>query len=120
MVTAIHDIQGNGATSPLVGQTAAPRGIVTGRKSNGFFLQTPDADADADPATSEGVFVFTGAAPPAAAAVGNTCVVRGTRDRVRAQPADPGQTPLTEIGAHARHARTGCRPAMRLPAADRR
>ncbi len=26
----------------------------------GFFVQEEDADADADPATSEGIFVFNG------------------------------------------------------------
>ena len=45
---------------------------MTGVKTNGFFIQTPDADVDADPNTSEGVFVFTSSAPPAAAAVGNS------------------------------------------------
>ncbi|HEY5783041.1 MAG TPA: nuclease, partial [Lysobacter sp.] len=72
-------------------------GIVTGRKSSGFFLQASDAEADADPATSEAVFVFTGGTPPAAAAVGNLVRVRGTVvEFVPAQ--DPGQAPLTEIG----------------------
>ena len=75
-----------------------PRGIVTGRKSNGFFLQASDAEADADPATSEGVFVFTSGAPPAAAAVGNRVRVRGTVDRVRAAAPIRSQLPLTEIG----------------------
>lgn len=99
VVTAIHAIQGNGATSPLVGQTLHARGIVTGRKSNGFFLQTPDAEADADPMTSQGVFVFTRSAPPADVAVGNTVVVRGRVEEFIPSGADPGQTPLTEIAA---------------------
>ena len=38
------------------------RGIVTGVRSNGFFIQEPDATVDADPATSEGVLVFTNSA----------------------------------------------------------
>ncbi|HYM87424.1 MAG TPA: Calx-beta domain-containing protein, partial [Pseudoxanthomonas sp.] len=42
----IHSIQGNGATSPFVNQLVSTTGIVTGRKSNGFFIQTSDADAD--------------------------------------------------------------------------
>lgn len=96
-ITPIHDIQGPGATSPLAGQLVTTTGIVTGRKSNGFFLQGSDAEADADPATSEGVFVFVGAAPPAAAAVGNRVRVTGTV--IEFVPgADPGQAPLTEIG----------------------
>ena len=31
----------------------------------GFFLQEEDADADADPATSEGIFVFCTTCPTA-------------------------------------------------------
>lgn len=97
VLAAIHEIQGAGAASPRVGESLSTTGIVTGRKSNGFFLQTPDADADADPATSEGVFVFTSSAPPAAAAVGNRVRVSGTV--VEFVPAaDSLQPPLTEIG----------------------
>lgn len=92
----IHDIQGNGATSPLVGQTVTFQGVVTGRKSNGFFVQSSDAEADADPATSEGIYVFTSTAPTAAASVGNRVRVSGTV--VEYIPtADLGQLPLTEI-----------------------
>ena len=43
---AIHDIQGNGATSPQVGKTVSTDGIVTAVKSNGFFLQAPVSQAD--------------------------------------------------------------------------
>src|SRR5262249_34331152 len=42
-LTAIHTIQGPGASSPLVGQTVTTRGIVTALKSNAFFIQEPDA-----------------------------------------------------------------------------
>jgi predicted extracellular nuclease len=95
-LTTIHEIQGNGATSPLANQLVATTGIVTGRKNNGFFLQTPDAEADADPATSQGIFVFTSAAPPAAVAVGNRVRVSGTV--IEFVPStDPNQLPLTEI-----------------------
>lgn len=78
VITPIHDIQGNGATSPLANQFVNLIGIVTGRKGNGFFLQASDAEADTDPLTSEGVFVFTGGAPSSEAAVGNRVRVRGT------------------------------------------
>jgi uncharacterized protein len=95
-ITPIHDIQGNNNTSPLVGQAVTTRGIVTGRRNNGFFVQAPDANADADPATSEGIFVFTSAALPASAAIGNDVIVSGTV--VEFTPAaDPGQLSLTEI-----------------------
>lgn len=94
---AIHDIQGPGARSPYEGQVVATRGIVTARRGNGFFLQAPDAEADADPLTSEGVFVYLGSAPPAEAAVGNRVKVRGTVLEY-VPSTDPAQPPLTEIG----------------------
>lgn len=96
VITPIHDIQGNGATSPLVNQFVNVIGIVTGRKGNGFFLQASDAEADADPLTSEGVLVFTGGAPSADAAVGNRVRVRGTV----VEFARPGQLPITEISGN--------------------
>jgi hypothetical protein len=93
VITPIHDIQGNGATSPLANQFVNVIGIVTGRKGDGFFLQASDADADADPLTSEGVLVYTGGTPSSEAAVGNRVRVRGTV----VEFARPGQLPITEI-----------------------
>lgn len=95
---SINQIQGSGATSPLVGQTVQTSGIVTLRKSNGFYLQNPDASADSDPNTSEGILVFTSTAPPAAAAVGNLVQVTGTVTEFRATstPAEDPNT-LTEL-----------------------
>ncbi|HEU4594595.1 MAG TPA: lamin tail domain-containing protein, partial [Pyrinomonadaceae bacterium] len=89
-VTAIHTIQGSGDASPLVGQSVTTTGVVTllrtssnagGGPAEGFFLQTPEADAD--PNTSEGIFVFTGGVPtytsPATPiAVGDELRVTGT------------------------------------------
>ena len=93
---AVHDIQGSGTTSPLVAQVVSTSGIVTGLKSNGFFLQTPDANADADPNTSEGIFVFTSSAPPVAAVIGNSVNVTGTvQEFIPTQ--DTGSPPVTEI-----------------------
>jgi predicted extracellular nuclease len=62
-LTPIHDVQGDGATSPLVGEHVAVDGVVTATISRndavgGAFVQEPDADADTDPSTSEGVYVF--------------------------------------------------------------
>ena len=53
-------------------------GVVTAKRSNGFFLQTPDAAADANPATSQAIFVFTGGAP--SVNVGDSVQVTGTVD----------------------------------------
>ncbi len=92
----ISRIQGAGARSPYAGQTVATRGIVTGRTSRGFFIQSRDVDADADAATSEGLYVFTNAAPPAFATPGRFVAARGPL--VEYVPGDdPGQAPLTEM-----------------------
>ncbi|MGW6060210.1 endonuclease/exonuclease/phosphatase family protein [Streptomyces sp. NPDC055189] len=60
----VHDIQGTTRLSPLAGQQVTDvTGIVTGVRpygSKGFWLQDPKGDGD--PATSEGVFVYTGSA----------------------------------------------------------
>ena len=93
---AIAAIQGSGQLSPYNGLAVATTGIVTGRKNNGFFLQTPDGEDDGNPATSEGIFVFTSTTPPEAAAVGNRVLVQGTVDEY-VPAADPHQLPLTEL-----------------------
>ncbi len=59
--TAIYQIQGSGASSPLVGQTLVTGGVVSKLSNNGFYIQ--DAVGDGNPATSDGIFVFTSTAP---------------------------------------------------------
>ncbi len=68
----IHDVQGSGATSPFASSTVTVEGIVVAsfqgaNQLKGFFLQEEDADADADPATSEGIFVYCNTCPTAVA-----------------------------------------------------
>ncbi|HSD16208.1 MAG TPA: lamin tail domain-containing protein [Thermomonas sp.] len=77
----IHAIQGNGSESPYDGDTVVTTGVVTIKKNNGFFMQTPDAQVDADPATSEGILVFTGGAP--SVEVGDLVEVTGTVDEYK-------------------------------------
>ncbi len=65
-VRRIADVQGEGAKSPLVGQTVTVEGIVTGdfqdgdadRQSNlgGFFIQSRSPDES--PNTSDGLFIY--------------------------------------------------------------
>ncbi|MBZ5494108.1 MAG: PxKF domain-containing protein [Acidobacteriia bacterium] len=93
---SIHDIQGPGDTSPVVGKLVSTTGIVTAVVSNGFFIQNPDNAADADPNTSEGVFVFTSSRPAAVAAVGNFVQVTGTVNEF-IPSSDPNSPPSTEI-----------------------
>jgi uncharacterized protein len=60
-VTPIYAIQGSGSSSPLAGQSVTTNGVVTKLTNNGFFMQ--DASGDGNPATSDGIFVFTSTAP---------------------------------------------------------
>jgi predicted extracellular nuclease len=70
----IGQVQGEGATSPVNGQQATVRGIVVGDVPgfDGFYLQ--DADGDATPATSDGIFVYS---PGTEVALGDTVAVIG-------------------------------------------
>jgi len=68
----IHDVQGPGAATPIPAAIVTVEGVVVANfqgagKLQGFFLQEEDADADADPATSEGIFVFCNTCPTAVA-----------------------------------------------------
>lgn len=95
---AINVIQGSASTSPYAGTVVSTTGIVTARKSNGFFIQTPDGGVDSDSNTSEGIFVFTSSSPSTSLVqAGNLVSVTGTV--VEFVPsADPSSPPLTEIG----------------------
>jgi hypothetical protein len=76
VVAEIFEIQGAGLTSPLAGQTVTSNdNIVTAVGFDGFFIQTPDARADSDANTSNGIFVFTVSAPTVA--VGDNVNVTG-------------------------------------------
>lgn len=92
----IHAIQGNGSTTPLEGQVVVTEGIVTARRSNGFFLQTADGEDDGDPMTSEGLFVFTGSTAFPAVAVGNRVRVSG-RVTDFTPSTNLNQKPITEL-----------------------
>lgn len=81
----IHEIQGVGDTSPLVGQSVTIEGIVVGDFQGsdgllGFYVQEEDSDADTNPLTSEGIFVFEGSTPLIDVALGDRVQVTGTVD----------------------------------------
>jgi uncharacterized protein len=73
----IHDITGTTWISPLNGQSVSNvPGIVTAVRTSGtkgFWVQDPNPDAN--PATSEGIFVYTSSAPTVAA--GDSVLVSG-------------------------------------------
>jgi hypothetical protein len=90
----IHDIQGAAHLSPRAGvKVAGVPGVVTAVSGSGFWFQDPAPDAD--PATSEGLFVFTtgaGAKP----AVGDAVAVTGTVAEFRPGN-DPENLTTTEL-----------------------
>jgi len=90
-----HEIQGAGARSPFAGQPIVVDGVVTARKTNGFFVQTQPGLEDADPQSSEGLFVFTSSTPPASAAVGQLVRVNGTVAEFQADAFGPTLTEVT-------------------------
>lgn len=94
---SISEIQGTNIQSPLVDQfVTTTTNIVTAVRNNGFFIQTPDANADGNPLTSEGLFVLTGATPSVNA--GNEVVVSGTVVEFR-PPSDPASPTRTQLNA---------------------
>ncbi|MEV7500976.1 endonuclease/exonuclease/phosphatase family protein [Streptomyces sp. NPDC093018] len=94
----IHDIQGTTRLSPYAGQkvTDVP-GIVTATRtygsSKGFWLQ--DTTPDDNPATSEGIFVYTSSTPKVA--VGDSVTVTGTVSEYVPGGVASGEQSVTEI-----------------------
>jgi predicted extracellular nuclease len=82
--TAIYSVQGNGASSPLNGQSVIVEGVVTGdfqdgdsdasQNLGGFYIQSvPDADLE----SSDGVFIFDGSNPTVDVDAGDLVQVEG-------------------------------------------
>src|SRR4051794_36372486 len=91
---SIAEIQGDKNASRHEGESVRTSGIVTAVMRTGFFLQTPDDKVDGNPATSEGIFVFTKNAP--LIAVGDAVTVTGTVEEYR-QRNDSSGPSVTEI-----------------------
>jgi VCBS repeat-containing protein len=92
----IGDIQGTGHTSAYVGQTVTVEGTVIAIDTNGsrgFYIQ--DADGDGNAATSDGIFIFTNAAPTVT--VGQLVKVTGAVAEYIPSGAAPGSLSTTEI-----------------------
>jgi predicted extracellular nuclease len=59
----IHNIQGSGLKSAYAGYPVTLQGVVVANfqapgKIGGYYLEAPDAEQDANPATSEGIYIF--------------------------------------------------------------
>lgn len=104
-LTPIHAVQGAGETSPVAGQVVSVRGVVVGDYEGaspalrGFYLQQEDASADADPATSEGVFVFNGGADQVS--LGDVVELTGTVGEFQGQTQISTVTALAVVGSGA-------------------
>lgn len=92
----IAQVQGAGNTSPLRGSTVTVQGVVTGFTGSGFFLQM-SGGGDGNPATSDGVYVFTTASGlPTTAQLGNLLCVTGPVSEY-APTTDPNSPTQTEV-----------------------
>lgn len=94
-LTAINQIQGDSNLSPLVGRQVTTRGVVTALVKRGFYIQTPDAETDDNPKTSEGLYIFTNQ-EPTNISLGDLVEVSGTVTEYQPQN-ERYFLPLTEI-----------------------
>lgn len=97
----IHTVQGAGLASPYAGTSVTVQGVVVASFQGaggigGFYLEAPDAQHDANPATSEGVYVFDNTD---VVAVGDLVTVTGTVTEYGSAPNT--QTELSTITSFA-------------------
>jgi predicted extracellular nuclease len=92
--TRIRDIQGSAHLSPRTGQSVSGvPGVVTAKSAIGFWFQDPCPDTN--PATSEGLFVYTAGAP--SVVVGDNVTVSGTVAEYRPGGASSTNLTTTEL-----------------------
>ncbi len=92
----IHEVQGASHLSPYASQTVTNvYGIVTVLDRRGFWMQTPDEQADALDATSEGIYVYANATPTVVP--GDEVVVSGSVSEYYPGGYSSGNLSITEI-----------------------
>ena len=89
----IFEIQGAAHLSAVDGILVVTQGIVSAVGGSGFYLQDPQGDDDL--ATSDGIYVYTAAAP--GVAVGDAVTVTGTVDEYRPGGNSSGNLSITEL-----------------------
>src|SRR4029079_10013655 len=107
-ITKIHDVQGNGAATPIPGATVTVEGVVIANfqganRLQGFFLEEEDADADADPATSYGILIFCNTCPTPVAEgqrVKATGTVSEFNNMTEITASTAGSVVVTDAGKH--------------------
>src|SRR5687768_13215044 len=90
--TKVHQVQGSGTATPMSNAIVVIEGVVVGDYQqsggfSGFYVQEEAADADADPLTSEGIFVF------------NTSFAVNSGDIVRLRGRASEFSGLTQVGS---------------------
>jgi len=74
---SIAEVQGEASRSPHENEIVRVNGVVTAILKKGFYIQTPDAEADKNPKTSEGIYVY-GENSVESVSIGNLVQVDGT------------------------------------------
>lgn len=91
---SIHDLQGAAHLSPYKDQmVSGVKGMITAVRSNGFYMQEPLPDAN--PATSEGIFVYAGTRLSLLA--GDLVSVTGKVEEVYPFSLSPGGLSITRL-----------------------
>ena len=115
-VVFIHQIQGSGATyDPAFGGVQSVEAVVTAITPGlgGLYIQEEPDDADGDPTTSEGIFVYLGGVPDPSIGVGALVRVTGTVYEYVTSGGASSQTELTGSPTV-----TECGPGAAIPAAE--
>lgn len=93
---SIPEIQGPGAASPYANTVQTTEGVVTLKVGTGFFIQ--DINGDGNPATSDGIFIYTASAP-ANVQVGDLARVTGTVTEYTPANATRSYTEIKDVTA---------------------
>lgn len=93
----IAEVQGDKAMSPMENKQVTVRGILTAKKNNGIFIQTPDDKIDSNPLTSEGLFVYLSKENPFDGEIGDLVEATGQVQEYRPRTENYGFT-ITELG----------------------
>jgi len=96
---AIHTVQGSGLASAYANNPVSVQGVVVASfqgagQIGGYYIEAPDAQQDADPATSEGIFVFDNVN---SVTTGDLVTITGTVKEFGTAPAS--ETEITTITA---------------------
>ncbi len=96
-VITIGAIQGLGHTSAYAGTQVRTQGVVTAIDTNGYYVQSATGATDGDIRTSDGIFVFTSAAPAASIILGHLYQIDATVAEFKPGAANSNNLTTTEL-----------------------